>query len=510
MSNTRTSNKEELSFGVELEFLFYFQLPQAPRSLNDELLDADASADTLTPLPSSDQDGTVTLTDEEEARLPPAPLLPAHIEYFPEGEEPKRITEKDTARHWATSVITEAILSVPGARMAGDSLPKHAPARYGAMYLTRRFRLRVNVRTGFHCHVGAGAQLVTERRKTDTPEPSGGSWSSERERDLLSQFAEGDAVGRKHELRVFKRAAALMWAADGFLCHAHPPERAHSYYAPPIRFCSRLAHGLGSRWVMNELGDSEWEDCPLDDNVEMPRRAGGMLPKEKLPSHDFTRLDYRLFPATRPEQLDEETEKRFSVYCDTGKSQSFDVEQLPIRTVHGGVAHIMRCGARSEVADLLVPPEGSSFRFYSRPNYNFKGYQGNPFSGSTAISSGTVEFREATGSVAAEWVAAWASICLAFFRFARDAPDERYWAVIERLAEAEDKAQRGTPEEHEYDMIALLSDMGLFAEALFLEGKLRSPDRLRFWYPSRLETVRAPEGEPVGLGPWDQPGQEHE
>jgi hypothetical protein len=35
-------------------------------------------------------------------------------------------------------------------------------------------------------------------------------------------------------------------------------------------------------------------------------------------------------------------------------------------------------------------------------------------------------------------------------------------------------------------MISLLFDMGLFAEALFLERALRGADPLRFWYPNRL------------------------
>ncbi|KAK4128877.1 hypothetical protein N657DRAFT_696334, partial [Parathielavia appendiculata] len=213
MSNTPTSKKNELSFGVEVEFLFYFKVA---RLLNDELRDADASV-SETPLPSSGQD------------------------------------EEHTPRFWATKVITEAIMSVPGAKMEGQAMPKDTPDRYRAMYLAGKgFRLRVNLRTGLHCHVGAGAQPVTERRRTDTPKPSG--WSAERERELMMQFDKDDTCGRKQPPNSFKRAAALMWAADGFMCHAHPPERGFSYYAPPIRLCSRLAHGLGVRLVQDEFG----------------------------------------------------------------------------------------------------------------------------------------------------------------------------------------------------------------------------------------------------------------
>lgn len=102
--------------------------------------------------------------------------------------------------------------------------------------------------------------------------------------------------------------------------------------------------------------------------------------------------------------------------------------------------------------------------------------------------SATVECREAAGSVSADWVVVWSSVCLGIFRFARDAEDGRFWAVIARLAEAEAAALSEDPEQQQkqqYDMISLLFDMGLFAEGLFLERKLRA-DPMSFWFPSRL------------------------
>jgi hypothetical protein len=59
-------------------------------------------------------------------------------------------------------------------------------------------------------------------------------------------------------------------------------------------------------------------------------------------------------------------------------------------------------------------------------------------------------------------------------------------------------------------MVSLLVDMGLFAEALFIERKLRS-DPVRFWYPNRLgkrreEKMEYEEGEYTAPGYWGQEG----
>ncbi len=162
-------------------------------------------------------------------------------------------------------------------------------------------------------------------------------------------------------------------------------------------------------------------------------------------------------------------------------------DEIQNKTVLSGVAHIMRCKNRTEVARLLSIPYGRSS--LTRLNYNLRNYMDRAYN-ICVDTSGTVEYREATGSVSAEWVSAWTNICLGFFRFAREASDDRFRAVIEKLAAAEATARTGRPRKRDYDMVSLFFDMGLFAEALFLEGKLRN-DPVRFWYPNTL----GPEGQ---------------
>jgi hypothetical protein len=297
-----------------------------------------------------------------------------------------------------------------------------------------------------------------------------------------------EVQGRRHALGVLKRAAALMWAADGFVSHAHPPERGVNMYSLPIRHCSRLARGLELRYVVDDEGKMVAAEQPLDD-VEF-RRLGGaadLLPEPDLPSHGFPRWDAdRLFPAQRNKKLDDEARKRFEVMSERPRMESLD--SLVNTTVRSGVAHILACKNRTEVAQLLHHPTAM---YYDRLNYNLKQYMGPQYNANND-STGTVEFREAVGTMSPEWVSAWSNICLGFFRFAREASDARFWAVIEQLANAEAAVQARTPKQHRYDMISLLFDMGLFAEALFLERNLRQ-DPVRFWYPNRLGVKPASE-----------------
>jgi hypothetical protein len=191
--------------------------------------------------------------------------------------------------------------------------------------------------------------------------------------------------------------------------------------------------------------------------------------------------------------MDAATQRRYNTMAECSPLHPKAQGELCNETVYAGVRHIMRCKNRVEIAELLDGAHGGSG--YGRANYNLTSY----LSGDHV--SSTVECREASGTVSADWVAVWSSVCLGIFRFARDAEDARFWAVIARLAEAEAAALSEDPEQQKqqkYDMISLLFDMGLFTEGLFLERKLRA-DPMSFWFPNRLV-----EGEEVT---WPIPGR---
>ncbi|KAK4157807.1 hypothetical protein C8A00DRAFT_29192 [Chaetomidium leptoderma] len=539
MTSQQTANKDELSFGIELEFLFYFLDPEQVALLE---------ADGVTPDPDA-----LTVDADEEARLPPPLILPEGIKF--DNEYHDFDDYQDPPRDWAVSLIQQAILSVRGARLDNQPMPAGTPESYGSLYVMsdhmdshsgwtiknditvqdkdmkirgysclsfeitspalwdrpeshrqvylvlqeflKRFRLRVNIHTGFHCHVGAGVETDEEEDEEQ---------QQKAKTTLMPGYGVPEGRGAKHSLGVFKRAAALMWAADGFLCHAHPPERGLNVYSPPIRFCSRLSRGLQTRYVQSESGwEADIKEFPLGDATvgasSVAESADLLLPEQDLPSHKFPRVDDRRFPVERPEKADDEACKRFEAMSDRQSITS--INDLSNKTVYGGVGHIMRCKSRPEVAQLFAPPNATAY--YNRPNYNLRDYLGGDFD-SASLGTGTVEFREATGTMSPEWVSAWSNICLGFFRFARDASDARFNAVVAQLAKAEAAAQGRTTttttprdSEHRYDMISLLFDMGLFAEGLFLERKLRK-DALRFWYPNRLGKRKTNAGTEVEEG----------
>ncbi|KAL2183760.1 hypothetical protein L209DRAFT_744873 [Thermothelomyces heterothallicus CBS 203.75] len=539
MSGQAASNEGELSFGLEFEFLFYFKTPWA-----DAVQGPDA----------------IVVDEEEEARLPPALSLPDNVRWSYSDFYPlPGAGHDDTPRGWATSLIRQAILSVPGARIQGEPMPDGTDPSYLDMYvvgddhhreysgwvigddpsvsdhgiqirgydymnfelstpalwdrpeshrhvylvvqeLVKRFRLRVNVSSGLHCHVGAGLRKP--------PGVDGGGGASEgSDGDDSDDNERGDHIvdepgfesveeaipfrGTKHDLGVFKRAAALLWAADGFLCHAHPPERGLSRYAPPLRLCSRLAHGLRLDPFEDANGYVQHYERRLDDDGD------GDVPEEKLTMELFNML---------------EAEARFRTLT-LGFSSEINPapERLRVLRVYSGVSHILRCRNHAEVAGLLTPPDRTPFG--SRLNYNFSQYLGT----FPAVTGRTVEFRESAGSLSPAWVAAWSAVCLGVFRFARDAPADRFWAVLGRLAAAEAAAARSpkgkVSEEgkgghhhhhHRYDAVSLLLDIGLFAEAALLETtRLRPRDAgghpVRAWYPCRL--ADPPPATPVWLPP---------
>ncbi|KAL2136292.1 hypothetical protein VTI74DRAFT_4527 [Chaetomium olivicolor] len=539
---TRSKFPGELSFGIELEFMFYFKVPtlqQKGHHLNQ-----------------------LQISPEEEKCLPPALTLPGGLVHDPDSEICYGEIPENTSRAWAKGLIEEAILSIPGAKLEDQPMPAGTPEKYRSMYitsdptddhsgwtvkndssvrdsmidiygyagasfeitspalwdrpeshrhvyevvreLTMRFRLRLNLRTGFHCHVGAGLELGPREH---TP-----NLTTHPDDDDAQNHSETEIPGKKHSLSVLKRAAVLMWAADGFLCHAHPPERSLNVYAPPLRLCSRLAHGKEIRYFGDNGEATIAEETPLPTGIPPFRFPPNLLRERDLPSYSFPRLSPRLFPAVRPREPNPQARHRFDHLSDM-MAITYTGGPPPQTTVAHGLRHILCCRNRAQLAQLLAPPNDQSF--YNRLNYNLRNYLPPRFRAARDTGTYTVEFREATGSLAPEWVSAWTSICLGVFRFARDASEARFWAVVKQLADAEEDAVaeaekgrvRGTTPAQSYDMISLLFDMGLFAEGLYLEKKLRG-NAVRFWYPNLLprqfarnsEDERGDAGQ--GDGPW--------
>ncbi|KAK4132275.1 hypothetical protein BT67DRAFT_481305 [Trichocladium antarcticum] len=503
MDGTGPERQNGLSFGIELEFLFYYQPEQHPSRKVE------------------------VYTDSGEAKLAPALVFPN--------------TEGKPVREWALDRMRTAILKVPGAQVKdldeetvlgaagahrhmylypdsdgwhvkddgsvddqGETPPGYevlsfemtSPALWDksesyrhvhavVAELTRRFRLRVNLTTGFHCHVGAGSR------------PKGKHAAVERER-------------RTHSRKTIKRAAALLWAADSFLCHIHPPERSINNFSPPTRFHSSLATGTERKYAKDQHGNWSTVDAPIVANPA-PFQRSGLLPEACLPSraravdHAARRRDGARLPALRSATLDAAATARVARHG-ADPAPALDPASVRVRTVLRGVEHLAHCASRTAVAEVM----GTRVRteVLHRLNYNFESYKyighgDDVFMGPPA--SGTVEFREAAGALSPEWVALWAGVCAGIFRFARGASDARFRTVVDQLARAEAEARvlgaaaaaAAADGQHRYDAVALLADLGLLPEAVFLARRL-ADDPVRFWYPNRL--ALRPE-EPLAASP---------
>ncbi|KAI3323360.1 hypothetical protein HD806DRAFT_82550 [Xylariaceae sp. AK1471] len=108
-----------------------------------------------------------------------------------------------------------------------------------------------------------------------------------------------------------------------------------------------------------------------------------------------------------------------------------------------------------------------------RLNYNFKAYAPETLGegGESFAPKRTLEFREAGGSLEAEWIDTWARICVGIVRFCRDASAVDFIDILERIAGEEDRkrmSKRKGRMEHDdevYDVCDLLEDICLFSEA---------------------------------------------
>ncbi|KAK0746198.1 hypothetical protein B0T18DRAFT_464931 [Schizothecium vesticola] len=316
-----------------------------------------------------------------------------------------------------------------------DCEAAHEHVRQVVRLLTDNCHIRVNPNCGLHCHVGAGIKLG--------PNPT---WQNESEEAYLSV---------PYDLRTLKRAAMLFWAADPSLAALHPPERQHSYYSHMLRVDSRLAKAAGPEYK------------PTSPSVRVPHPpllqtstldAG----RERLP----ILRSYKPAPGTR---------FRYNLNGDR-PIRDFDMDAVANQTIMDGVAKILhRARSRRRLAGMM----GSTG--HVRTNYNFVAYQDFVPNPGYQIRR-TVEFREAAGSVDADWIVTWARICTGIFSFCRNSDEATFRRVLVRLAAAEQAALDGL--EPEYDAVDLLRDLGLFAEAVFVEQ--RDANKLAAWYPGRI------------------------
>ncbi|GAW20704.1 hypothetical protein ANO14919_102130 [Xylariales sp. No.14919] len=161
---------------------------------------------------------------------------------------------------------------------------------------------------------------------------------------------------------------------------------------------------------------------------------------------------------------------RFSEVC-----PGPDCRQHAVTDTRAGLATILGVNSGAALGTLLVcePEVGDRTEYAPRANYNFKAYGPQTLRGGRRSGEKrTIEFREAGGSLDAEWIVLWTKICVGIMRFCRDAMVSDFITVLEKIV-SEEEGQRADGWEVKYDVCDLLEDICLFTEAATVRRRER-------------------------------------
>ncbi|KAI1099992.1 putative amidoligase enzyme-domain-containing protein [Jackrogersella minutella] len=465
------------SFGVEFEVI-------VPWVWDDEKDPHEEFADKLSPIlrvPSSLKE---TLADERQSMMGNIRIY--IYSQFVEAFRAHGLPVFDVETAW--EIKPDVSLSAPRRDFKWVDMEIISPAeraspeafqaiRHAMSLLTSTYRMIVNNTCGLHVHVGDGPELMP--------------------------------------LQHVKRVIGLIWAADPLLSRLHPPHRRGTYYAPSIRERSNLAHGSNAeqtglhrterncyRYIGDELRHGElpisWREENQEEHqieaYEKTREPGHFEPFVWKDSDDEVReVEGEKMHSSPLDPISGAADnsginihaKKYMASIRNGYVYSnapyvsirsrtiprvthpvltaeeinipgLDMKAFDYSGVFAGVEEIFVSESSCILAWLLGPVE--------RPNYNIGMYRcywlqdrdGRP---------GTIEFREAAGTVDAQWAEIWARICVGLTDFAIHAPVNVYLDVLSNIDSAE---AGGAP----YDVLDLLEQVGLFAEAEFAEKRL--------------------------------------
>ncbi|KAI2464719.1 putative amidoligase enzyme-domain-containing protein [Annulohypoxylon bovei var. microspora] len=350
---------------------------------------------------------------------------------------------------------------------------------YALNVLKSKYRITVNPTCGFHVHVGDGPERMP--------------------------------------LEHVKRVAGLLWAADPLLACIHPPHRRISHFSQSIRERSNLARGRKARQKRRHdsnmaccirylgggvrYGESpiSWREKYHEEHhiaaFEETREPGHFEPFFMKDPNENIRVEDNeaLAPSSNGSFYDDNlgVDIRVEKYMVRKGSKDvtptppyvskrnrktprfaypvYDPEKIDKNAVAGleekaagdigvfaGVREIFSSRSSCVIEWLLGAGE--------RPNYNLNVYACWNLE-DRGTRPGTIEFREAAGTIDGRWAETWARICVGLTDFAIHAPVSNYLSVLYNIHRA---ASEGAP----YDVLDLLDEVGLSAEAELVEERL--------------------------------------
>ncbi|KAI0846357.1 putative amidoligase enzyme-domain-containing protein [Daldinia vernicosa] len=479
-TNGRWPQARPRTFGVELEFIIVWIWDDE----YDPDLDIASDLPPILRLPHHFRDSGVSKTTIDGAVY--SRICDVLLDHgLPAQRAPIRRCDNEY-RLWNTKLDTsikyEGDTNWSGIEMtspAESALPGAFSAiRYAVELIKSHYRIVVNHTCGFHVHVSDGKEIMP--------------------------------------LEHVKRAASLFWAVDPVISLLHPPTRRVNFYCQSIRDRSPLARGNKISDVLHDT--DHWEEDSCERYIGRGMRHGEhpiawrakYQLKEHVEAYEETRKpdhfqpffckDLRGLPVgilttletePAPELDKSEIQARIEMLIKTTKDPEGKHPNPPYSPIHkrrtqrfkagkplpdvkhkvhisldekaktdigvfAGVSEIFACESSCVILFLLDTAERSNYNLFRYKCYNLR----EP--GKTAP---TIEFREATGTMSGEWAEMWARICVGLTNFAIHAPVENYLSVLQNL-------ERAASGEAPYDVVDLLDEVGLFAEAAFAEKRL--------------------------------------
>lgn len=193
----------------------------------------------------------------------------------------------------------------------------------------------------------------------------------------------------------------------------------------------------------------------------------------------------------RPRRQDTWSGAKELFSCDIGTHQVGNLMSTPEHYRNAGMNFIFYIGAGSTQPVRLPIGHLDEAGRHQRLSSNL-----NPFIEMNQPVRVTVECREGGSSLDGEWIVTWTRILRGLLEWARDADPAELMRVIGLCAEAYDD---GGDEEKSYDVVDLLDDVGLWAEARVCEGRLRRKEEA--WFECMLLEPADPSRDIPGLTP---------
>ncbi|KAI0470371.1 putative amidoligase enzyme-domain-containing protein [Xylaria cf. heliscus] len=348
--------------------------------------------------------------------------------------------------------------------------------------ITSKFRCHVNGSCGIHVHVGLGADRIPLEHMRRM-----GSLSYAVEPLLYTlQHPAREVNFNCRPIRYYSRLVKEGPETDNQVGHSNPAPSDGEFY------CTQL--GRERRHGEERLSVREKNDSTTNDAFLETRKVGHYEPfttpndsrhTTLLPSDISETLDLRISTVPQPSplttspaeparqrQIPRLVLKKYSrpdldILNDVNRPWGTDLSDArlderidgePGPSVHEVTERIYSQPSTCNIGHLLTTVTGSrlgmSFHHYLCTRFN-----------PPERSPRTIEVRMGEGSLDGEWISTWAKIITGLFKFALYASPSDFIDVLE-------KCESATKIEGAYDVVDLLDDIGLFAEAVIVEKRL--------------------------------------